>query len=281
MQHKGKGGKGNNTKGGKNNPLAAGKGQQPLLPPQEPPPWLAHNASPSPATSSQATAAEQQLAQWTAILKKQEAQLPSEVQALLHQQTWSTGQENTKSLHQAVSKYGAARKQLQAARLARTGMHQAWRQYMSEAIERWSSYFDYFSTQDKQLEEEVNKAYMTFMETKASLAVVKEEVASKDHIEVEVISDDEMSMEKTEPQALIRQDLRQMVETFSHLKARADAALEPIMKRPRLETKTEDAPAPPVATSPPVISSSVGVLPTEEAQNLADGPGGKSTAPFA
>eukprot|EP00438_Fugacium_kawagutii_P029078 Skav214932 [mRNA] locus=scaffold3017:46852:51085:- [translate_table: standard] len=217
-----------------------GKGK-PQAPPAEQPPWLASTSNvPMPATSSSASAAEQQLAHWASIMRKQEQSLPPEVQALLHEQTWQQGQQATKSLHNAVTKYGTARKNLQNARVARTQFHQGWRTYLVESISRWQSYLEYFEKTDQQFIADVTKAHEHFQEAKDVMNKVKEEVASKDKESIEEISDDEMTADRTvDPQATLVQDLSMMVDTLRQLKAKSDAALEPLSKRARTEKSGE------------------------------------------
>eukprot|EP00438_Fugacium_kawagutii_P032106 Skav212430 [mRNA] locus=scaffold1479:62722:91309:+ [translate_table: standard] len=226
-------GKGKDQSGGK------GKDKYPIPPPEQPPWLLPTSTSSTPSLPSTATYAEQQLAHWAQVMRKQEQHLPAEVQALLQEQSWQEGNASTKTMHQAVTKFGQARKNLQAARIARTQFHHTWRRYLSDSIERWQGYLNYFETQDKALENEINKAYDLFKESRGSLDRVKSEVAEKDGATIEILSDDDMTEKGEPPQALLRQDLSSAVETFRQLKAKADAALDPIPKRQKLEGRPE------------------------------------------
>ena len=121
---------------------------------------LEYSNTPSTAAASTAapTQAEAQLRTIVAALKKNETNLPAELQSLLHENAKVQSQDMTKVLHSAVSKLGKAKKTLQDARAARLNLHNVWRSYLAASVDKWHQFCKDFEDQDSELAQQVQNA---------------------------------------------------------------------------------------------------------------------------
>jgi hypothetical protein len=86
------------------------------------------------------SAAEVQLNQWMAALKKSDQALPPEVQNLVQEASAAQAHASTNELHSAVHKLGVSRRTLHQAQAARAQLHLQWKKYVIESSECWRQF---------------------------------------------------------------------------------------------------------------------------------------------
>eukprot|EP00438_Fugacium_kawagutii_P027312 Skav202712 [mRNA] locus=scaffold654:654744:664175:+ [translate_table: standard] len=159
------------------------------------------------------------------LLRKNEANLPAEVQSLMHSAEVQQAQTNIKALHSAASKLGVAKKKVQEAKSARLQLHTAWKEYLQAACVRWKRFIQEFGQDDNKLEQELQKAIEELQAAKQHLDQVKESVQSED---VENFMDVEAEELQDRPlqSASIRQGMEGMVSSIDQLQRQAEDSLE-------------------------------------------------------
>ena len=243
---------------GKNKGKGKGKGKTKFqAPPLPEAPWSTPNTS-STATASTAapTQAEAQLRSIVAALKKNETNLPAELQTLLHENAKVQSQDMTKVLHSAVTKLGKAKKTLQDARASRLNLHNVWRSYLAASVDKWHQFCKDFETQDSELAQTVQNATEAVKLAQEGLEASKKE--AKEIIEVESDGRSEMAVEVSDEETqealdskgqLLKEGMSFMLQNLESLKSKADMAVqESANKRPRIHA---DDPGDSRRSSPP------------------------------
>lgn len=208
-----------------------GKSKQPKGKSKEPePPW-AYNPSTTPSgaassatpTNAPLLAQDENVIQLIKELRKSEANLSAEAQALLNASELKSSQQLTKVLHSAVAKFGQCKKKLQEAREARLTLHSAWRSYLHTACQTWQKYMEEFNQQDASLEENITEAEENLTMAKANLDDVKKQAAEPADAENEAEDD----LDKA-PMAVdsIKEGIAEMAQSLMRIKSKADESLE-------------------------------------------------------
>ena len=70
-------------------------------------------------------------------LKKSHQEMDPEVQAIVQRSHMKDGQKSTRSLYSAVDDLSTARETLDIAKLARHNLHIKWRNFLTDAVQRW------------------------------------------------------------------------------------------------------------------------------------------------
>lgn len=275
---KGKGKGKSEGKGKANQGAASGKGDT------GEPPWQSGKAQPVPSDGAlpsnpapPPTATEAQFKQMMAMLKKNEGDLPAEVQSFLHNADLQTSRANIKSLHAATSRLGAAKKQVQVARAARISLHTAWKEYLQTACTRWKRFLQEFSQDDAKLEQELQQAMDSLQAARVNLDQVKETVQSEDL--GGSAADEEMAelQEKPWSSSAIRDGLCELASNIENLRRQAEESVEVLQGAPkkakvgiaanaegdRAEAAVAPAPEPLAGASPgvPAVTPSASMIP--------------------
>jgi len=240
-------GKGNSSY---NEQSGKGKGQAeeppwvPLPPPPAPPPAPVVNADP------QTVQAEAQLKSMVKIISKDLDSYPVELQEeakkiLKQQEQWTN-----KKLHKTVNELGKAKKALHEASVARLQHHQAWKNYLIEAVARWETFTKQFAEEEKELSDKVNAAKEAVEAAKkAHLAAAKVERITDD--EAVTISDDELMEPKPDAARNIQEGIEQMTHSLHQVKTKADeivTADEQAYKKARIREPEEGFAGPSAST---------------------------------
>ena len=161
-----------------------GKGET-MVPPE--PPWTPtlHPSSlplPPPTTPPPPPSAEETtLKELIHALKKSQQDMDPEVQAILQRSHMKEGQKSTQSLYSAVDDLSTARETLDIAKLARHNLHIKWRNFLTDAVQRWQKHTEDFQREESELTQQIEAA-------KTSLAAaVRRFENSKSELGVQVI----------------------------------------------------------------------------------------------
>ena len=142
-----------------------GKGKPPggetMVPPE--PPWTPTqhmNALPlpPPTTPPPPTAEETTLKELINALKKSSQEMDPEVQAIVQRSHMQEGQKSTKSLYTAVDDLSSARETLDIAKLARHHLHIKWRNFLTDAVQRWRKHTEDFQKEEQELTQQIETA---------------------------------------------------------------------------------------------------------------------------
>jgi hypothetical protein len=221
-----------------------GKGKPQFhAPPLPEAPWSSSNTSSTAAASTAPpTQAEMQLRTIVAALKKNETNLPSELQSLLHENAKVQSQDMTKVLHSAVTKLGKAKKTLQDARASRLNLHNVWRSYLEASVDKWKQFCKDFEAQDTELAQQVLNATEAVKLAQEGLDASKKE--AKEIIEVESDGRSDMAVEVSDEETqealdskgqMLKEGMTFMLQNLESLKSKADLAVqESANKRPRI-----------------------------------------------
>ena len=222
-----------------------GKGKSQFqAPPLPEAPWSTPNTSSTAAASTAVpTQAEAQLRSIVAALKKNETNLPPELQNLLHENAKVQSQDMTKVLHSAVTKLGKAKKALQDARASRLNLHNVWRSYLDASVDKWHQFCKDFESQDSDLAQQVQNATEAVKVAQEGLEASKKE--AKEVIEVESDGKSEMAVDVSDEETqealdskgqLLKEGMTFMLQNLESLKGKADMAVqESANKRPRIQ----------------------------------------------
>ena len=213
-------------------------------PPLPEAPWSTPNTSSTAAASTAVpTQAEAQLRSIVAALKKNETNLPPELQNLLHENAKVQSQDMTKVLHSAVTKLGKAKKALQDARASRLNLHNVWRSYLDASVDKWHQFCKDFESQDSDLAQQVQNATEAVKVAQEGLEASKKE--AKEVIEVESDGKSEMAVDVSDEETqealdskgqLLKEGMTFMLQNLESLKGKADMAVqESANKRPRIQ----------------------------------------------
>ena len=177
--------------------------------------------------------------------------LSSEVQTLIEEADIRDGRASTKQMHNMVSRIGSAQKTLAEATRARAQLHQAWRNFLVEAVSRWNGYTEDFAGQDAALADRISKAQAALTEARKNGSKFwrKEAQGSQDVAATELVQDSEEEKEGAEDgepmdlqvDAQIQGGIVQMKDALGTLSKTAEelaASSERIAKRRR--TAQED-----------------------------------------
>lgn len=115
----------------------------PLPPPSEPPP-----------VSEEA----QTLKELMTALKKSPKEMDPEVQAIMQRSNLKEGQQAGRSLYSAVDELTAARESLDVAKLARHNLHIKWRNFLTDAVQRWQKHTADFQKEEHELTQQIENA---------------------------------------------------------------------------------------------------------------------------
>jgi hypothetical protein len=114
-------------------------------------------------------------------LKKSSQEMDPEVQAIVQRSHMKDGQKSTQSLYTAVDDLSTARETLDIAKLARHHLHIKWRNFLTDAVQRWQKHTEDFQQEEQALTQQIETA-------KAALAAaVKRFEDSKSELGVQVI----------------------------------------------------------------------------------------------
>ena len=186
------------------------------------------SAKPAAASSAASTAAEQPtgaLKQLLGSLKKNAEELPPEVQTALQMMQAQEGQQTVKNAHKALASVNQARKENEAAIIARAQLHTEWKKFLSDSVEKWQAYSQRFMESETMLAEKVNatKEALRQARLRSKEAVEKlDEGEDKDRMDAVEVSDGE---EETKPDLAekIQEGLTGVCSTLENLKKTADS----------------------------------------------------------
>ena len=190
-----------------------------------------------------------QLRTIVAALKKNETNLPSELQSLLHENAKVQSQDMTKVLHSEVTKLGKAKKTLQDARASRLNLHNVWRSYLEASVDKWKQFCKDFEAQDTELAQQVLQATEAVKLAQEGLDASKKE--AKEIIEVESDGRSDMAVEVSDEETqealdskgqMLMEGMTIMLQNLESLKSKADLAVqESANKRPRIAEEPGDS----------------------------------------
>ena len=155
--------------------------------------------------------------------------LSEEAQQLLQQADLRGSQLNTKHMHSVVSKIGNAQKVLAETSMARAQLHQAWRNFLVDAVKRWEGYTQDFAQQDAELANKIQQARTTLTEARRSGSqMMTKETGAKDaensaEEQAEIIEDDmDEEGESKGGDSQIQSGIANMQEALGSLKTTAE-----------------------------------------------------------
>ena len=175
----------------------------------------------TPASSSMSSA-EEQLRTLTGMLRKTPDQLTPETQAYLTTLNVQATRTTAKSLHSAVSKLKKAQNGLTEVQGARLQLHCKWRNFVTEAVERWTQSTEDFKKED-QIEAQIQAAKDALPEIKEQYTQTHTQMGRK-ATAVEISDDEDNKIDAAS--AKISDGLQQMMGSLTHLKETADQMVE-------------------------------------------------------
>ncbi|CAL1132126.1 unnamed protein product, partial [Cladocopium goreaui] len=195
-------------------------------------------------TAPTSSSAEDQLRTLTGLLRKSPDQLTPETQAYLTSLTVKATHSTAKSLHSSVTKLEKAQNALTEAQGARLQLHSKWRNFVTEAVDRWTQSTEEFKKDDQILEAQIQAAKDALVAIKEQYAQTQTQLGIAGSSSIEISDEEENKMDAAS--AKISDGLVQMMGSLTNLKQTADQMVEEqqkAAKRPRLgETATEDSP---------------------------------------
>ena len=195
-------------------------------------------------TAPTSSSAEDQLRTLTGLLRKSPDQLTPETQAYLTSLTVKATHSTAKSLHSSVTKLEKAQNALTEAQGARLQLHSKWRNFVTEAVDRWTQSTEEFKKDDQILEAQIQAAKDALVAIKEQYAQTQTQLGMAGPSSIEISDEEENKMDAAS--ARISDGLAQMMGSLTNLKQTADQMVEEqqkAAKRPRLgETATEDSP---------------------------------------
>lgn len=175
--------------------------------------------------------------------------------------TMKMDQQDTKGLHQAVSKLGQAKKQLANLRSTRWQLHTNWLAFLQTAISQWQANMKEFTANDADLLEKITVAKTQLAQAREALANCKEKVAGAEgNNDVKEISDEEMVREETSKELVA--GFQQMTTSLEALQKQAEKTIsekERAAKRTKYAASGDAPSAPSAATSPSTVPFCGGV----------------------
>lgn len=161
------------------------------------------------------------------ILKKNGEQLPEEVKAAMKEMAAKDGRQQTKELHAAVTNLGFARKEMEAALQDREQLHCAWQSYVHDAILRWETWTQEFTTQDTAMSVRIQEAQEALQTARA--AFVEQKANAGVPIEVDQEEDEDELRPATDSQ--IAEQMSMMKEALKNVKNKATELYEEHIKK--------------------------------------------------
>ena len=177
-------------------------------------------------------------------MKKNEANLPEELQAIFQETSKVQSQDITKILHSAVTKLGKAKKSLQEAKTARMNLHNVWQKYLAASVDKWKEFCTDFEKKDTDMAQQVLQAAEAVKTAQESLDASRiqaknsavEDNENKDEQMTLEISDEEATDTLDQKGQVLKEGMQGMLATLDTLKAKADSLLvENATKRQRVQ----------------------------------------------
>ena len=215
-------------------PKGKGKGKEPV--------WQAPSLPSVPATSSgEATTlstgvASQQLRDLVGALKKDQDKLSPEVVTLLQQAQIQDSRNTTRQLHVAVSQLGQTRKSLQDLEKAKLTMYQSWATFVSDSLDRWTSYAEDFKAKDIELNKQIEEAKKAVYRSKENFVNTQKSSGAANADTLTVISDEEETVAAPEG---VAQGLDAMMNGLQEMKRNRDEAVVQQTKRQKVQEPAE------------------------------------------
>lgn len=176
----------------------------------------------------QQTAAMKQL---LSSLKKDHDKLSPENQELVKNLTVKEEKDEEKELQSAAKSLGRARRDLQEAMEARTGLHQQWRKFLSMSVEQWKNFTTEFQQQEQASIQTIQLAKEALAQAKQNLDVSKEAFHSpKQATEVHDLMSEEDTQEESGAQKL-QEGLHNLSSSLQNLHKAAEDAIEEEQQR--------------------------------------------------
>ena len=170
----------------------------------------------------------------TGLLRKSPDQLTPEAQAYLTSLTVKATHSTAKSLHSSVTKLEKAQNALTEAQGARLQLHSKWRNFVTDAVARWTQSTEDFKKDDQILEAQIQAAKEALAAIKEQYVQTQTQMGVAGNVSIE-ISDEENKMDAASVK--ISDGLQQMMGSLTNLKETADQMVEEqqkASKRPRL-----------------------------------------------
>ena len=191
------------------------------------------DSTPTPATSS---SAEEQLRTLTGLLRRSPDQLTPETQAYLTSLTVKANHSTAKSLYSSVTKLEKAQNALTEAQGARLQLHSKWRNFVTDAVARWTQSTEEFKKDDQILEAQIQAAKDALIAIKEQYAQTQSQMGMAGVTSIEISDEEENKMDAASVK--ISDGLQQMMGSLNNLKETADQMVEEqqkASKRPRLD----------------------------------------------
>lgn len=175
----GKGSKEKNKTPEKGKGAGLGPAAETMVPPE--PPWTPtlHQSNaplPPPAGPPPLSEDAKTLKELMQALKKSPKEMDPEVQAIMQRFNLKEGQQAGRTLYSAVDELTAARESLDVAKLARHNLHIKWRNFLSDAVQRWQKHTEDSQKEEADLTQQIETARValstaikTFEESKTEL----------------------------------------------------------------------------------------------------------------
>lgn len=233
---------------GKGKGKDTGKSFQPMetmVPPE--PPWTPtlHPNQPLPAPVSNVPSAptedEKTLKELLQALQKAPTdQMDPEVHAIVQRSRMKEGRNASQSLYSAVDSLSAAREALDVAKLARHNLHIKWRNFLTDAVQRWQKHTEDFQKEEADLTQQIDAARVALVAAATRFEDSKKELGEnvvdvEAHAAMEEASD---TKDKDPAGEALSNSLVAMRSQLVSLQASAEAMVTDEAnsnKRPRLE----------------------------------------------
>ena len=156
-------------------------------------------------------------------LKKNVDTLPTEVQSIMQNANIRTTQLSTEQMVGQVKQAGKAKEQLQEAYAARQMLHSAWKDFLLEAAQRWTSFAEDFTKEDAEIAQRIEQAKEHFRQARQQLSTSKAAAGMPEEVTQIDTSDDDLA----EPgDKEVKQGLANMSTTLQSLEKAATAMVE-------------------------------------------------------
>ena len=193
-------------------------------------------------TATTPTEDEQTLRELVQALKKAPAdQMDPEVHAILQKTKMKEGRHASQSLYSAVDSLSAAREALDVAKLARHNLHIKWRNFLTDAVQRWQKHTEDFQKEEADLTQQIDAARIALVAAATRFEESKKELG-ENVVDVEAHAAMEEASEtkgKDPAGEALNHSLVAMRSQLVSLQASAEAMVTDEAnsnKRPRLET---------------------------------------------
>lgn len=184
--------------------------------------------------------AQQKLSRLLKEMKKEEDNLPSNLQSMAHEMKKQDEKSNMQSLHSAVRALGKSKDDLLEAENARAQLLSQWKHFLQQSVIQWKDFTRNFQASDTAHQASVRDARIAVRKAQRNFDVAsKKEQIGKG--EVQQISDEEEEPDNTEDMTVdsreessqkIHEGMNSIVTSLEELSSSADL-LEQRVKRPR------------------------------------------------